>query len=73
MVLSRAKAAPEETSTTVSTSSITLPIVVEVVDAPASMYADVMVSERAGTVGKGHTEHHCDEPYPKGGRVRAVR
>ena len=37
MVVSSAKAEPEEAPTTVSTSSTTLPIVVEAADAPASM------------------------------------
>ena len=56
MVVSRAYALKEETPTTVSTSSTTLPIVLEVADAPASMCEHMMVGERAGTATKGHTE-----------------
>ena len=56
MVTSRAKAAPEEVPTTVSTSSTTLPIVLEVAEAPASMCEHMMVGERAGTAAKGQTK-----------------
>ena len=52
MVISRAKAAPEEAPTTVSTFSTTLPIIVEAADAPASMGEHRMFGERAGTAGK---------------------
>ena len=52
MVISRAKAAPEEAPTTVSTSSTTHLIIAEVADAPASMREHRMVGERAGTAGK---------------------
>ena len=56
MVVSSAKAEPEEAPTTVSTSSTTLPIVVEAADAPASMCEHMMVGERAATARKGLTE-----------------
>ena len=56
MVALRAYASKEEALTTVSTSSTTLPIVLEAADAPASMCEHMMVSERAGTVTKGQTE-----------------
>ena len=56
MVASRASASKNEAPTTVSTSSTTLPIVLEVADAPASMCEHMVVGERAGTAGKGQTE-----------------
>ena len=55
MVASRASASKKEAPTTVSTSSTTLPIVLEVADAPASMCEHMVVGERAGTAGKGQT------------------
>ena len=54
MVISRAKAAPEETSTAISTSSTTLPIIVEAADAPASMLEHRMVGQSAGTAAKAN-------------------
>ena len=42
--------------TTVSTSSTTLPIVLEAAHAPASMCEHMMVGERAGTATEGQTE-----------------
>ena len=66
MVISRAKAAPEEAPTTVSTFSTTLPIIVEAADAPASMGEHRMVGERAGTAGKGQSRQ------PAGARVQWV-
>ena len=52
MVISRAKAAPEEAPTTVSTFSTTLPIIAEAANAPASMGEHRMFGERASTAGK---------------------
>ena len=56
MVAWRASASKEEAPTTVSTSSTTLPIVLEAADAPANMCEHMMVGERAGTATKCHTE-----------------
>ena len=56
MVASRAYASTEEAPTTVSTSSTTLPILLEAADAPASMCEHMTVGERAGTASKGQTE-----------------
>ena len=56
MVISKAKAAPEDAPTTVSTSTTTPPIVLEAADAPASMCEHMVVGKRAGTATKGQTE-----------------
>ena len=62
MVISRAKAAPEEAPTTVSTFSTTLPIIVVVADAPASMGEHRMFGERAGTAGKAQAPNPESQP-----------
>ena len=56
MVISKAKAAPEDAPTTVSTSTTTPPIVLEAVDAPASMCEHMMVGESAGTARKANPD-----------------
>ena len=56
MIASRASASKEEAPTTVSTSSTTLPIVLDAAHAPASMCEHMMVGERAGTATEGQTE-----------------
>ena len=66
MVISKAKAAPEDAPTTVSTSTTTPPIVLEAADAPASMCEHMMVGESAGTAGKGQSRQ------PAGARVQWV-
>ena len=73
MVASRASASKKEAPTTVSTSLTTLPIVLEVADAPASMCEHMVVGERAGTAGKGQTESRWHMPCSMSGRARAQR
>ena len=73
MVASRASASKKEAPTTVSTSSTTLPIVLEVADAPASMCEHMVVGERAGTAGKGQTESRWHMPCSMSGWARTQR
>ena len=73
VVISRARAALEETSATVSTSSTTLPIILEAADAPASMCEHSMVGESAGIVRKGQTASRWDVPCAGSGRARGQR
>ena len=56
MVILKAKASPEEAPMTVSTSTTTPPIVLEAVDAPASMCERTMVGESAGTARKANPD-----------------
>ena len=64
MVSPRAKAATKEAPMTVSTSSTMQPIILEVADAPASMGEHRMVSERAGTAGKGQSRQPAARACP---------
>jgi hypothetical protein len=73
MVTSRAKAAPEEVPTTVSTSSTTLAIILEAAEAPASMRERKLVGDSAGTAGKGQAREPTACTCPWGWRVRAQR
>ena len=73
MVTSRAKAAPEEAPTAISTSSTTLPIVLEAADAPASMVEHRMVGERAGTARKAQPREPAVGTCPVGWWVRTQR
>ena len=73
MVASRASASKEEAPTTVSTSSTTLPIILEAADAPASMCEHSMVGESAGIVRKGQTASRWDVPCAGSGRARGQR
>ena len=73
MVISRAKAAPEEAPTTVSTFSTTLPIIVEAADAPVSMGEHRMVGERAGTAGKAQPREPAARSCSVGWWVRTQR
>ena len=56
MVASRASASKEEAPTAISTSSTTLPIVLEAAHAPASMCEHMMVGESAGTARKANPD-----------------
>ena len=56
---------------TVSTSSTTLPIVLEAAGAPASIVEHRMVGERAGTAGKGQSRQPAARPCSLGWQVGA--
>ena len=75
MVISKAKAAPEDAPTTVSTSTTTPPIVLEAADAPASMCEHMMVGERAGTATElgGPNRERRALPRSVSGQMRVKR